>query len=97
MEDYREDNNICLSPRVSKKKFHNLRHETSKHNHNNSFTINKCRFPLTSPRIIKQITLVEDPPHENSQNTPIIASFKKCAQLISVKKPLRKVKFQTNT
>jgi hypothetical protein len=42
-------------------------------------------FPLTSPRIIKQITLVEERPHENSQNTPKIVSFKKCAPLVSAK------------
>jgi hypothetical protein len=88
MEDYREkDNNICLSPRVSSKQFHNLRHETSKINHKHSFTIKKCRFSTYFTKNNQAKTLVEDPPHENCQSTPINASSKKCAPLISAKKP----------
>jgi hypothetical protein len=87
MEDYREkDNNICLS-RFQASNFLILDMKQVKLTISNSFTIKKCIFSTYFTKNNQAKTLVEDPPHENCQSTPMNASSKKCAPLISAKKP----------
>jgi hypothetical protein len=88
---------MCISPRVSSKQFHNLRHETSKINHKHSFTINKCIFSTYFTKNNQAKTLVEDPPHEK-----LPKYTKKCLlQEVRTTKfqpiTLKRAEFQTTT